>query len=221
MKKTIFEGKINDVVYNDVKDYNKAITNLLNTGAEFTASTTTKTVEVCEDCGTNPCVCGESIPNVNLYVGMDHNKPLADYYLVGDDGSDSATLDQLTEVLEKQECLIVDKVNKMSLAEANTYLKDVIGILENIKDQDKINDAALAEAERKWTLLLNASNLIDMFSELYNNVKDAIEERINLLANDNSKDDKPGKDGEDLQEAIDKFKEVWHKMFGNTINFPL
>jgi hypothetical protein len=221
MKKTIFEGKINDVIYNDVKDYNKAITNLLNTGAEFTASTTTKTVDVCEDCGVNPCVCGESIPNVNLYVGMDHNKPLADYYLVGDDDSDSATLDQLSEVLEKQEGLIVDKVNKMSLAEANTYLKDVIGILESIKDQDKINDAALAEAERKWTLMINASNLIDMFSELYNNVKDAIEERINLLANDNGKGDKPTKDGEDLQEAIDKFKVVWHKMFGNTINFPL
>ena len=54
-KKTIFKGVINGKEYNNVQEYNKELSALIDAGANFSASTSTETVEeistesVCEE----------------------------------------------------------------------------------------------------------------------------------------------------------------------------
>ena len=42
-KKTIFEGVVNGIKFDDVKAYNEYLTKLINAGESFNASTSTKT----------------------------------------------------------------------------------------------------------------------------------------------------------------------------------
>lgn len=226
MKKTVFEGIINGKVYNDVNMYNKEITTLLNSGAEFTASTSTKTVDVCDSCDCTPCMCGEETPKIkaNLHIGMDHNKPLADYYLSGNGEVDEATLDQICEVLETQEELILNEVSNMTLVQANTYLKDLQEITKDIKKQKCINDKAIEDVENKYNFLLDASTLIETFNNFYDRIREAVVVRIGLIANE----EKPADRLEELnkldaqaEEIIEKFKDTWNKVFGGTLPFPL
>lgn len=226
MKKTVFEGIINDKVYNDVNEYNKEITKLLNNGEEFTASTSTKTVDTCDECGSTPCMCSEETPKVkaNLHIGMDHNKPLADYYLSGNE-TDEATLDQISEVLEVQSGLIKNEITNMSIAQVNDYLKDLQVIRKSIKNQKSVNTKAIEEAENKYNFLLDAGSLIEMFDSFYETVNEVAVERLGEIANNNV--EKPTDRAEEMnklnaqaEEIIEKFKDVWTKMFGGSLPFP-
>lgn len=186
MRKTIFEGVINGQVYNNVQEYNDVITTLLANGETFTASTSTKTVDECDNCGTTPCVCGAPVqkPNVNLHFGFDFEEPLADHYLSMDEDNEE-TMNILGEEMDAQLDDISTIIKGMSIGDLNAYLKDVNTISGELKDMEDANDAAMEEIENKLCFLADSSALHQMFIEYYDNIKSMIVDRVAELANDN------------------------------------
>ena len=186
MRRTIFEGVINGQVYNNVHEYNDVITTLLANGETFTASTSTKTVDEYESCGTTPCVCEAPVPqsNVNLHFGFDFEEPLADHYLSMDEDNEE-TMNMLEEEMNAQLDGISTIINGMSIGDLNAYLKDVNTIGGELKDMEDANDAAMEEIENKLCFLADSSVLHQMFIEYYDNIKSMIVDRVAELANDN------------------------------------
>jgi hypothetical protein len=185
MRKTVFEGVINGQVYNDVKEYNDVITTLLENGETFTASTSTKTVDTCDNCGTTPCVCEASaeVPDVNLHFGFDFKEPLADHYLSMDEDNEE-TMSMLEEEMNAQLNAISTVIKNMSITDLNAYLKDVNTIGGELKNMEETNDAAMEELENKLCFLVDSSSLHQMFIEYYDNIKSMIVDRVSELAND-------------------------------------
>lgn len=179
MKKTVFEGVINGQVYNNVKEYNDVITTLLENGEAFEASTSTKTVETCDNCGTTPCTCGSPVKksNVNLHFGFDFDEPLADHYL-SMDADNEETMCLLEEEMDTQLNGISTLIKNMSIADLNTYLKDVNTIRNELTDMENANDSAMEEVENKLCFLADSSALHNMFIEFYDNIKSMIVDRI-------------------------------------------
>jgi hypothetical protein len=188
MRKTIFEGVINGQVYNNVKEYNDVITTLLANGETFTASTSTKTIDVCDNCESEQCKCCEceapAQPNVNLHFGFDFEEPLADHYLSMDEDNEE-TMGMLEEEMNAQLDGISTIIKGMSLGDLNAYLKDVNTIGGELKDLEDANDAAMEEIENKLCFLADSSVLHQMFIEYYDNIKSMIVDRVAELANDN------------------------------------
>ena len=126
MKKTIFEGVINGQVYNDVKEYNDVISTMIANGDVFEASTSTKTIDVCDNCECEQCTCGEcESPVINLYFGFDDDQPVADKFLDINEDNDE-TISLIEEEMETQLDGISSVIKRMSISELNASFKEDI-----------------------------------------------------------------------------------------------
>ena len=164
MKKTVFEGVINGQVYNNVKEYNDVISAMIAKGEAFEASTSTKTIDVCDNCESEQCTCGEcQAPAINLYFGFDDDQPVADKFLDIDEDNDN-TISLIEEEMETQLDGISSVIKRMSIAELNAYLKDVNVIISSLKDADANNDEAIEQLESRlcflWILLICIQSLL-------------------------------------------------------------
>ena len=60
MKKTVFEGKVNGQVFDNVNDYNACLQAMLDMGKDVEASSSTKIVECDCECGCDSkCECDD------------------------------------------------------------------------------------------------------------------------------------------------------------------
>lgn len=184
-QKKVFKGTINGVEFNNVSDYNKEMTRLINEGADVNASSQT-TIENVEE-NVNSCdsvatpvrmLPGFDIPNVhyiNNYIGED-------------------TADNVEYVGETEENLaniyphIVEKLEQMDQAALENYHKDVTGTLSKITTDKDSTAKALANVEKemddletKWQVLDDSNDLIDVYHKFYAQVKDAIENRLDKV----------------------------------------
>lgn len=190
MKKTVFEGVINGQVYNNVKEYNDVISTMIAKGEVFEASTSTKIIDVCDNCESEQCTCGTCCecesPTINLYFGFDDDQPVADKFLDIDEDNDN-TISLIEEEMETQLDGISSVIKRMSISELNAYLKDVNAIISSLKDADEKNDKAMEEIESKLCFLMDSSNLHSVFIDYYNNINSMIVDRVSELTNDNCK----------------------------------
>lgn len=187
MKKTVFEGVINGQVYNNVKEYNDVISTMIANGEAFEASTSTKTIDVCDNCESEQCTCGEcQAPTINLYFGFDDDQPVADKFLDINEDNDE-TISLIEEEMENQLDGISSVIKRMSISELNAYLKDVNVIISSLKDADANNDEAIEQLESRLCFLMDSSNLHSVFIDYYNNINSMIVDRVAELANDNCK----------------------------------
>lgn len=226
MNKTIFEGTINGTVYNNVNDYNKEMTRLINEGLPIEASTCTKTVEMCDNCGTSPCMCGnnaseqnETIP-CDFHFGFNSQASLVDQYLSGNEETDDATLDNLDARLATNAANVMKKIDLMSLKDLHAYLKDVNTMMGAIRDNLAKNAKAQEELENKMTFLDNSENLLNLFGEHYNMILDHINKKLaNTLCEDDNKNDNTKVADKDLnmevQNAIAMIQ-AFARMFGGS-----
>lgn len=229
MTKTIFAGTINGKTFNDVKEYNAEMTRLLNEGASIEASTSTKSVDVCDNCGSTPCMCGEEVCNeeksevntpCDFHFGFHSQNALVDQYLSGNEETDDATLDKLDAKLTTNAERVMNHIDQMSVTDLHAYLKDVNTMLGIIKENIKKNTAAQEEVEAKMTFLDNSENLLNLFCEHYNMIHNHIHEKLgkDIDKNDNSKSTQ-----EEFAEAMDllrDFAQRWSRMFGGQTNMP-
>ena len=187
MKKTVFEGVINGQVYNNVKEYNDVISTMIANGDVFEASTSTKTIDVCDKCESEQCTCDRcESPTINLYFGFDDDVPVADKFLDINEDNDE-TISLIDEEMERQLDGISSVIKQMSISDLNRYLKDVNVIISSLKDADAKNDEAIEEIESKLCFLMDSSNLHSIFIDYYNNINSMIVDRVSELANDNCK----------------------------------
>ena len=226
MNKTIFEGTINGTVYNNVNDYNKEMTRLINEGLPIEASTCTKTVEMCDNCGSSPCMCGdntseqsESTP-CDFHFGFNSQASLVDQYLSGNEETDDATLDNLDAQLATNASNVMKKIDSMPLKDLHTYLKDVNTMMGVIRDNLGKNAKAQEELESKMTFLDNSESLLNLFGEHYNIILDHINKKLaNTLCEDDNKNDNTKVVDKDLnmevQNAIAMIQ-AFARMFGGS-----
>lgn len=184
MKKTVFEGVINGQVYNNVKEYNDVISTMIANGEVFEASTSTKTIDVCDKCESEQCTCCDcESPLINLYFGFDDDVPVADKFLDINEDNDN-TISLIEEEMETNLDGVSSVIKRMSISELNAYLKDVNAIISSLKDADAKNDEAMDEIETKLCFLMDSSNLHSLFIDYYNNINSMIVDRVSELAND-------------------------------------
>lgn len=186
MKKTVFEGVINGQVYKNVKEYNDVISTMIANGEVFEASTSTKTIDVCDKCESEQCTCCE-VPAINLYFGFDDDQPVADKFLDIDEDNDN-TISLIEEEMETQLDGISSVIKRMSIAELNAYLKDVNVIMSSLKAADAQNDEAIDQLESRLCFLMDSSNLHSIFIDYYNNINSMIVDRVSELTSDKCKE---------------------------------
>lgn len=226
MNKTIFEGTINGTVYNNVNDYNKEMTRLINEGLPIEASTCTKTVEMCDTCGSSPCMCGDNASEqseatpCDFHFGFNSQASLVDQYLSGNEKTDDATLDNLDTQLATNASNVMKKIDLMSLKDLHTYLKDVNTMMGVIRDNLAKNAKAQEELESKMTFLDNSENLLNLFGEHYNIIRDHIDKKLaNTLCEDDNKNNNTKVADKDLnmevQNAIAMIQ-AFARMFGGS-----
>lgn len=177
MKKTVFEGIINGQIYNDVQDYNNAMIELIKSGKAVNASTSTRTIDVCDESD-----------KVNLHFGFDFDEPLADHYL-SMDADNEEIMENLDKEMDKQLDGISTAIKHMNISDLNKYMKDVNTILCELKNMETANDAAMEEIETKLCFLVDSSSLHQMFIDFYGKVNSMITDKIAEIAeitNDNN-----------------------------------
>lgn len=226
MNKTIFEGTINGTVYNNVNDYNKEMTRLINEGLPIEASTCTKTVEVCDTCGSSPCMCGDNTNEqsettpCDFHFGFNSQTSLVDQYLSGNKETDDATLNNLDSQLATNAANVMKKIDVMSLKDLHTYLKDVNTMMGVIRDNLGKNAKAQEELESKLTFLDISESLLNLLGEHYNMILDHINKKLaNTLCEDDNKNDNTKVADKDLnmevQNAIAMIQ-AFSRMFGGS-----
>lgn len=196
-KKTVFEGLINGVIFDNVNDYNKALMKLINEGIAVEASTKTSTIDEttidekccdCDNCACEDCNCEDS-ENISMLPGFDHgcdadgNYGYIDDYVTTDIEKDNAAIAQLKCRLGDNLEEILKRINSMDEASLENYKADIEKIIDII-DTDKQNtiqaiDKIVKEIElnnKRKEVLDRAMGVIKIWEDNYNSIKLAIED---------------------------------------------
>ena len=184
MKKTIFEGIVNGVKFDNVKDYNDAITKAIATGEPIQASSNTKTVDEL------PNGAGQDI---SLFPGFAHCASLdsldAEFIKTGleipEDKFGEAIIKLLNETIKPA-------IGAMNEAEARRYKQLVEGIISHIgklsgeyeqygKKLDERLTALSNEIEKlaeNAQAAANENRIVQVTASLYNDINEAISDRL-------------------------------------------
>lgn len=166
MKKTVFEGKVNGQVFDNVNDYNACLQAMLDMGKDVEASSSTKIVECDCECGCDSkcncdCECEKSQKadnkplkaNVNFLPGFesDNKSAYIDDLVVLEGSEYESRLDAINESMENIyhdiKTALKDPANDIHKKEV--YLKKVRDIIKVIDDDYNKNKEALAKINTK------------------------------------------------------------------------
>lgn len=173
--KTIFKGVINGVEFDNVADYNKRLTELLSSGENVEAMTSTSTKNIQDE-------------DVRMLPGFDKmesdRKSYVNNYVTGNYEADSEKLSELVNSLDSNLEKVIHKVLNMDYAALKEYEQDVKNVL-SIIEQDMTNtDNAIKSKtqefevlDRELKVLKTAMNVLKLWNENYkayfNAIKDA------------------------------------------------
>lgn len=165
MKKTIFKGEVNGVKFDNVADYNKAITAAIENNTLRSANSSTEVVEeksTCSSCGCeNCCCCNDCDEDLTLYPYMDEDDPYYLDLLVTDNpetnfeakseaGKQFAKCGEyIKEVLNDNNCWMDNSVRL-------EYLEDLKEILKDLNRDEAANTESIARIEARREALLKA-----------------------------------------------------------------
>ena len=198
MKKTVFKGTVNGIHFDDVKEYNEYLTKLIEAGENFSAETSTQTID-----------CDEVVRSIKKYDAEQLLPYFSDvndeYYLdqliTGDASTDKELLDKAVAKMQNAFAYIKAYLNDscVSTDDKKDYVDNVLDIVNTMKRDARSNAEALeklgrtravatkdyektiaeAETEYKSTIaacdmeervLNNANVLIDNFYKFYTDV---------------------------------------------------
>lgn len=208
-KKTIFEGVINGIKFDNVKDYNEYLTKLINAGESFSASTSTKSERetccsrecetCCETC--NECECNESGPVMMLpgyIIGRDNDKSYVDLYVSDNAIMDKQSFEELKDELGDNMEGVIKKIHKMDRAALEGYLKDVnevLGVINtdynNTKRHIVERDQEIERLQNESQKLYRATKVLELWQDNYLSIRDTINDAMTI---DNTK---PSNDADD------------------------
>ena len=203
MKKTVFKGEVNGVQFDNVADYNDAITKAIAADTLKSASSTTEVVEStdtavttrysgCCDCD-GCCDCEDE--DLTLYPYMDENDPYYLDLLVTNDPETNFEAkcevekqfakcgEYIKEVLHDNNCWMDNSVRM-------EYFEDLKEILNDLNRDEAANSESLARIEARRETLLKAKveyerKLNKELDELDNkqSLLNAAHDMINMFSN--------------------------------------
>ena len=167
-KVTVFQGTVNGRNYDNVADYNAAITALIEAGEtdiQATSSTTIKNIEdpveagdytttcTCDCGGGCDCTCCED-EDLSYFPYMDDGDPFYLDLLVTDDPvTNQEAYTEAQKVLEKCYRYITKTLSDPTIPtdKKEQYLKDIQGIISDIKSdiRDTVNAGKSIDAKRE------------------------------------------------------------------------
>ena len=229
MKKTVFEGKVNGQVFDNVNDYNACLQAMLDMGKDVEASSSTKIVECDCECGCDSkceCECEkcqkvDNKPlkaNVNFLPGFesDNKSAYIDDLVVLEGSEYDSKLEAIDESMEKIYCdiktALKDPANDLHKKEV--YLKKVRDIINVIDEDYNKNKEALAKTNTKINsvetelnelkeiqdTLRKAELVIEMYGKWYNEVQDMVEDNLTRLKN--SENNVNGEKAENVKQPV-------------------
>ena len=215
MKKTVFEGKVNGQVFDNVNDYNACLQAMLDMGKDVEASSSTKIVECDCECGCDSkceCECEkcqkvDNKPlkaNVNFLPGFesDNKSAYIDDLVVLEGSEYDSKLEAIDESMEKIYCDIKTALNDPTndIHKKEVYLRKVRDIINVIDEDYNKNKEALAKTNTKINsvetelnelkeiqdTLYKAELVIEMYGKWYNEVQNMVEDNLTQLKNSES-----------------------------------
>lgn len=189
-KVTVFQGTVNGRNFDNVADYNAAITTLIaagETNIQATSSTSIKNVEdevtndyetTCTDCGEctggcdcTSCTCDISDEDTTFYPYMEDDDPFYLDLLVTD--NKETNIDAYNEAQKQLEISYRDIVNALynpetTVEERKEYLADVNDIIANVKNDIADTNAAADKID------IRRKNLTNEFEKYKQNYEAAI-----------------------------------------------
>lgn len=212
-KKTVFEGVINGVKFDNVQDYNSTLTRLLAAGEEITASTSTRSEGVGCNCCECECECEHNEAETVMMlpgciIGRDNDKSYVDSYVSDNAIADKQSFEELEDELANNMEGVIEKIHKMDRAALEGYLKDVNEVLGVINTDYKSTKRCIAEREQEIERLQNesqklrrATKVLELWHDNYLAIKATIEDAMTV---DNTKpsNDNDEKVAKELEERL-------------------
>ena len=189
---TVFQGKVNGKIYDNVADYNAAITALIDAGVtdiEATSSTSIKAVEddeaskeyetTCTDCDCScecdctSCTCDTFDEDVTFYPYMEDDDPFyLDILVTSDRNTNSEAYTEVSKRFEKCIKFIVEILNDKNTCNCDRkeFFDNVTEILDDLKDNMASTKAALDK------IIADRKKLDEEFNEYKRRYDEAMEE---------------------------------------------
>ena len=148
-KKTVFKGVINGKHFDDVKEYNKYLSKLIEVGETFSAETSTRTVTIDENkqCKCND-ECGLSLDNIMLPYFND-----SEYYLdkivTSDNEVNVNNIGKMESVLSNNFNIVKANLADITDNEIKMYTDKILDILNNVNRDKKFNNEAQEKISKK------------------------------------------------------------------------
>lgn len=198
MKKTVFEGKVNDQVFDNVNDYNACLQAMLDMGENVEASSSTKIVNVEDTCCEDECAAPTKPlkASVNFLPGFetDNKSAYVDELVVVND-------EEFDNVFDKKISELTDKYNEVRIAVSDpvnnrdkkkVYLDkvhEVLGIIDqdydkNLAAMDSVDEKLekltkeVHELELMKKTLMKADKVIQMYGDWYDSVSSIIQDDL-------------------------------------------
>ena len=178
-KKTIFEGVINGIKFDNVKDYNEYLTKLINAGESFNASTSTRAECECETCCEGECTCSnEETPVTYMLPGFHNgdNKEYVDGFISDNADEDVASLAVLKEKLADNLEGIIHRVHSMDEAALDQYMNDVTEVREIISEDLQDTEEIISKKEVELQKLKRSLAVLNVWRDNYTSINDYIED---------------------------------------------
>lgn len=179
MKKNIFKGVINGQEFDNVKDYNARMNELMSTNQVINASTSTQVVdfddnnknEVCEKFTPTPDMIpvfgGKTYESVGAYL---------DDVVTDNSDENEKMLDNLERYLIDNHNLISEKLIEMDHHARKNYRRELQEILRVINEVHTSNEASLANIESKYEVLNTGANVLELLTTEYSNLINEIDD---------------------------------------------
>lgn len=221
-KKTVFEGVVNGIKFDNVKEYNEYLMKLIEAGEPINASTSTHTENECGCCGCCECECTGDDEQIMMLPGAIYSddKSYVDSYISDNAIADKQALNELGDELRDNLKGVFRKIHKMDTAALENYLLDVNKTINVIKADLKSTKKAIAiraeaieNATKELDKLNRSLNILDLWMDNYSAIKDTINDAMTV---DNAKpsNDNDEKIAKELEERLTGALEKLASCFG-------
>lgn len=223
MKETKFKGIVNGVEFDNVNDYNTAITKAIKEDVLKSASSSTEVVD-CECTCDCDCECENCTCNANMLPGFSGNLVGTEYvdnYIDGNDKIFEKNVENLKKELGDNLEKIINKIQKMDKAGLQEYMVDIDGVMASIQYDTEATvgvikklDAELEKLREKLYVADRAVKVLNVWRDNYKAIRNAVTNELTKYNKANSilepawEADKEAhaKETQDLQKAIEILK---------------
>lgn len=152
MKKTVFKGTVNGIHFDDVRKYNEYLTKLIEAGENFSAETSTQTINCDEVVSTiaNPGSEEYDVEKLLPYFGDENDEYYLDQLVTGNASTDKELLDKAVAKMQDAYAYIKTYLNDscVSIDDKKDYVDDVLDIINAMKEDSQCNTEALEKLSR-------------------------------------------------------------------------